>query len=63
MLNFKPDLLIEDTLTVRFLPSSQISDLNVEILLINNKEPAKSEDKFEILNLKSIQMTIEALEV
>lgn len=36
LLNFKFDLLIESTLTVRFLPTSPISDLNIEIILIDD---------------------------
>jgi len=35
-LNFKPDLIIANTLTLKYLPAIEICDLKVEIILINN---------------------------
>ena len=34
-LNFKQDLMIEETLTLQYLPKSNISELKVEIVIIN----------------------------
>ena len=42
LLNFKSDLLIENTLTIRFLPTSKISDLNIEIILIDDNSASKN---------------------